>query len=111
MAVYRPKYRDKKTGELIESQVWWYKFAIAGRQVRESTKTHLLTLAREAEQNRRRELEWAFVGAPMQKRASRVNSVAGILESYLAGYEHGALRRARLCHLGGRCVPQIMQAA
>ena len=27
MAVYRPKYRDQKTGELVESEIWWYEFS------------------------------------------------------------------------------------
>ena len=26
MAVFRPKYRDKETGELKESKIWWYNF-------------------------------------------------------------------------------------
>jgi hypothetical protein len=56
MSVYKPKYRDPKTGKLVESGIWWYEFRIAGRRIRESSKTHLLTIAREAEQDRRREL-------------------------------------------------------
>jgi integrase len=87
MALFQPKFTDGKTGKRVTSRVWWYEFSFAGRRVRESTKTHLLTLAREAEQNRRRELERAFVGAPIQKRASRVNSVADMVKSYLIGYE------------------------
>ena len=104
-------------------KVWWYKFSFAGREIRESSKTHLLTLAREAEQNRRRELERAFVGAPMQKRASRVNSVAEILKSYLIGYEldhHGReqsilFAKGRLAHvkrlLGGSLLPDLAEDA
>jgi integrase len=123
MAVYRPKFRDPKTGKLVESHVWWYEFSIAGRRVRESTKTHLLTLAREAEQNRRRELERAFVGAPIKKRASRVNSVAEILKSYLAGYELDhrdrqqsvLFAKGRLAHvkrlLGGSLLPDLTEDA
>jgi integrase len=87
MAVYKPKYRDKRTGELKESRIWWYDFSFAGRRIQESTKTHLLTLAREAEQNRKRELERAFVGAPLQKRETRIDSVAAIVKSYLKRYE------------------------
>jgi hypothetical protein len=33
MAVYRPKYRNPKTGELLESQVWWYDFSFAGQRI------------------------------------------------------------------------------
>ena len=38
-------------------QVWWYEFIFAGRRVRESVKTHSKTVAKLAEQKRRRELE------------------------------------------------------
>ena len=54
MSVYRPKYRDKETGKLVESAVWWYEFSFAGKRIRESAKTHLKTVAKEAEKNRRR---------------------------------------------------------
>jgi integrase len=123
MAVYKPKYRDPNTGELVESETWWYDFSLAGRRVRESTKTHLLTLAREAEHNRRRELERAFVGAPMQNRERRVNSVADILKSYLVGYEldHRGrdqsilFAKGRLAHvkrlLGGSLLPDLTEDA
>ena len=39
MAVYRPKYRDKETGELMESKIWWYNFTFAGRRIQESSKS------------------------------------------------------------------------
>jgi integrase len=123
MAVYRPKYRDQKTGELKVSRIWWYHFSFAGRRIQESAKTHLLTLAREAEQNRRREMERAFVGAPMQKRETRVDSVADIVKSYLMGYEldHRGreqsilFAKGRLAHvtrlLGSSLMPDMTEAA
>jgi len=123
MSVYRPKYRDSKNGELVQSDIWWYEFSFAGRRVRESSKTHLLTLAREAEHNRRRELERAFVGAPMQKRETRIDSVAQILKSYLAAYEldHRGRQQSvlfakgRLAHvkrlLGGALLPDLTEDA
>jgi integrase len=123
MAVYKPTYRDKKTGEVKDSRIWWYDFSFAGRRIQESTHTHLLTLAREAERNRRREMERAFVGAPMQKRETRVNSVAGILKSYLAAYEldHRGRQQSilfakgRLAHvkrlLGAALLPDLTEDA
>ena len=123
MAIYRPKYKDPKTGQLVESETWWYDFSLAGRRVRESSKTHLLTLARAAEHNRRRELERAFVGAPMQNRERRVNSVTEILESYMAGYkldhrgrEQSILfSKGRLAHvkrlLGASLLPDMTEDA
>lgn len=45
MALFR--YPGKKT--------WWYEFHFAGQKVRESAKTKSKTLARRAEQKRRRD--------------------------------------------------------
>ena len=97
MAIYQPKYRelvkDPKTGKmvwtgkLLSTDTWWYNFTFAGRRIRESAKTNLKTLAREAENNRRRELERAFVGAPMEKRERRVLSVRDVTGPYLEQYK------------------------
>ena len=37
MAVYRPKYKDPKTGELKQAAVYWYDFVRDGQRYREST--------------------------------------------------------------------------
>ena len=37
-------------------EVYWYKFRFAGREIRESAKTKLKTLAKKAEEKRKREL-------------------------------------------------------
>ena len=56
---------------------YWYRFRFAGRFIHESTRTHSKTLAREAERNRRRELEERINGIrkrglpPTFERASR----------------------------------------
>ena len=57
---------------------WWYRFRFGGRTVHESAKTTSKTLAREAERQRRRELEesWNHVGGrrklpPTFERASK----------------------------------------
>ena len=40
MAVYRPQYKDKKTGKMQHTKVWYYEFVFAGRLVKESAKTN-----------------------------------------------------------------------
>jgi integrase len=107
----------------VESETWWYEFSFGNRRIRESAKTHLLTLAREAEHNRRRELERAFVGAPMQKRKTRINSVRDVVKSYLLRYEldHRGrdqsilFARGRLAHvtrlLGSSLLPDLTEDA
>src|SRR5512142_747431 len=87
MAVYRPKYRDKKIGELVESEIFWYEFTFAGKRIRESAKTTRKTIATEAENNRRLELEKTLAGVPVEKRETRINSVADVLKSYTTRYE------------------------
>lgn len=64
MAVYRPKYKDPKTGELVRSSIWWYEFTYAGSRIRESSKQAKKTLAVEAEKRRRKELEQSYAGVP-----------------------------------------------
>ena len=87
MAVYKPKYRDPKTGDLVESNIWWFEFSLAGKRIRESAQTPLKTIAREAEQDRRRELEKTLAGMPIEKRENRINSVADLVKTYLERYE------------------------
>ena len=123
MSVYRPKYKDPKTGKLVEAEFWWYRFYFAGKRVRESTKTHLKTLAKGAEKQRRAEMEKAFVGAPVERREGRVNSVAEIVKAYSLRYalDHRGRQQSilfskgRLAHvtrlLGAKMVPDLTEDA
>ena len=88
--------------------VWWYKFRFAGRLVRESAKTESKTIARDAEKQRRRELEQGFNNLG-DHRAERVESLSTVADTYLASYElkHRSIVYARYAlghvkrHLGG----------
>ncbi len=42
------------------SNIWWYEFWFAGRRIQESSKSPSKTVAKQAEQQRRRELEFGF---------------------------------------------------
>ena len=61
--------------------VWWYEFIFAGRRVRESVKTHSKTVAKLAEQKRRRELEEGFNGLE-DTRDQRVRSMKDLASAY-----------------------------
>jgi integrase len=87
MGIYQPQYRDKKTGELKTSEVWWYSFTFAGRRIQESSKSPRKTVARAAEENRRLELEKTFAGMPAEKRSNRIKSVNEIVKDYSVRYE------------------------
>jgi integrase len=89
MSVYRPKFRDPKTGELIESAIWWYEFVFAGKRHRDSTKQKLKTLAGEVEKDERRKVERAYAGLPTESRAQRVRTVSEALKAYQQGYQTG----------------------
>ncbi|MGA2881080.1 MAG: site-specific integrase [Bryobacteraceae bacterium] len=86
MSVYRPTYREPKTGELKQSAVWWYSFTFAGQRVQESSKSKLKTIAGEAEKNRRRTLEEAYAGIQREKPDHRIRTVRVALEAYRKHY-------------------------
>ena len=44
--IFRPKYKDKKTGDVKESAVWWIKYHKNGKPYFESAKTTEETKAR-----------------------------------------------------------------
>jgi integrase len=66
-------------------EIWWYEFLFARRRVRESAKTTSKTVAKQAEKNRRRELENGFNGI-QDNRDERVHSIKELATAYLADY-------------------------
>lgn len=67
-------------------ETWWYEFVFAGKRVRESAGTPSKTVAKEAEKTRRRDLEKTLVGIPVEKRETRVQSVADVVRRYSKDY-------------------------
>jgi hypothetical protein len=65
--------------------VWWYEFLFARRRVRESAKTTSKTVAKQAEQNRRRELERGFNGVE-DNREDRIRTIKELGRDYLDEY-------------------------
>jgi integrase len=66
-------------------KTWWYEIWFAGRRIRESSKTGSKTVAKAAEQKRRRELEEGFNNLE-DVRQERVRAVREIADEYLASY-------------------------
>jgi integrase len=85
VAVYRPSYKDPKTGQRKRSNVWWYQFVFAGRRIQESSKSTRKTVAVLAERNRRQELERAFNNVD-DTRKERVKTVDQMAAAYLEDY-------------------------
>ncbi|HTF62656.1 MAG TPA: tyrosine-type recombinase/integrase [Edaphobacter sp.] len=65
--------------------VWWYKFYFAGQRIRESAKSSSKTIAKNAEQQRRRELEAGFHNLK-EVRQQRIRRLDEIVDEYLVGY-------------------------
>jgi integrase len=95
MAVYRPTYRDPKTGETRQQKVWWYEFTFAGKVIRESAKTTRKTIAVEAEKRKRLELERAYAGLPVEAAAMRINTVLDCTSAYRESYEQGHREKSK----------------
>lgn len=117
MPVYQPTFKDpKETGEQRFVAVWWYNFTFAGKRIRESAKTTSKTLARLAEQKRRRELEEGFNGL-RDKRNDRVRTIKEIAVEYLEEYKvrHKAITFAEYAlshvtrHLGAQMAADVTE--
>ena len=66
-------------------KIWWYEFLFARRRVRESAKTTSKTVAKLAEQKRRRQLEDGFNGVE-DNREERIRTLKELGKAYLDDY-------------------------
>lgn len=96
---------------------WWYSFIFCGKRIQESAKTPSKTIARKAEENRRRELEKTLAGIPIEARTKRILSVSDVVVPYPEKYSvnhrpksvisaHGLLGHIQR-HLGGTLLPDL----
>jgi integrase len=72
-------------GVFQRGRVWWYKFYFAGREISESSRSRSKTVAKEAEKQRRRELEEGFHNLG-KAREQRIRPLKEIIDEYLVGY-------------------------
>jgi len=66
--------------------VWWYEFRFAGRRIQESSKSPSKTIARTAEQKRRRELEEGFNNFT-DTRHERIRIFSDVADEFFNGYK------------------------
>ncbi len=66
--------------------VWWYEFWFAGRRIQESSKSPSKTIARTAEQKRKRELEEGFNNFT-DTRHERVRTFNEVADEFFNGYK------------------------
>jgi Phage integrase, N-terminal SAM-like domain len=92
--------------------IYWYRFRFAGRMIHESTRTQSKTLAREAERQRRRELEtkWNHVERrtlpPTLERAS--SAWLAVEKPRLAKRTYEIYEVAVRCHLVPALGPRLL---
>jgi integrase len=84
--IYRPTYRDSKTGSQKTSEIWWIDFTIGNKRIRESAQTTRKTIALAYEDRRRLELERAFAGLPTEAPERRINTAGELVAKYLSHY-------------------------
>jgi hypothetical protein len=120
MAVYRPKYKNPKTGKRVQSSVYWFEFSYAGKRIRESSKQTKKTLAKVAEDNRRKELERAYAGLPTSDAPKdRIRTVKAALAAYEKAYPVNHRQKSvdvvsercphLLRHLGSLLMPDLTE--
>ena len=66
--------------------VWWYEFWFAGRRIRESSKSPSKTVAKGAEQKRKRELEAGFNNFT-DRRRERVRTFSDMADEFFDAYK------------------------
>lgn len=87
------------------SPYYYYEFVFDGHRVQESAKTTSITIAREAERLRRRELEQARAGVPVETRRERIRGVADAVKGYLSTYPLG--HRAKSTVFANGCLAHV----
>ena len=86
-------------------KIWWYEFWFAGQRIQESSRSSSKTVARAAEQKRRRELEEGFNNVD-DNRHERVRTVREVGEEYLASYK---LRNPKSAVYAGYAVGHVQR--
>jgi integrase len=77
--------------------VWWYKFWFNGQLIRESSKSDSKTVAKDAEQARRRELERAYNHIPKRERMPLFCHAADLWLASKAGLAEKSRERYEQC--------------
>jgi integrase len=95
-------------------RIWWYEFSFAGKRIQESSKSTSKTLAKQAQQKRRRELEQGF-NSIEGVRGQLIRSLREVSQEYLESYslrhrsptfaEHAVKHLVR--HLGDKMIVDI----
>jgi len=81
--IWQPRYRDKKTGEVKESAVWWIRYRVRGEDVKISTHTGDYDTAFALLQRKKSEVTQGV----RQDRDSERVKIASLLDILIADYQ------------------------
>jgi integrase len=87
-SIYRPKYKDKTTGGVRESAIWWALYYVHGRRRRETTETTDYNEAKDFVKKREGQ---AASGVPMPRNARRI-TFAELAADVVNDYQKNELR-------------------
>ena len=91
-SIFKPEYRDRKTGELRKARFFWIQYRVNSRPVRENTHSEKITVAKHLLQRRIGEIHvGAWVGPKTQK-----TTIADIVEAVFRDYRINGLKSVRL---------------
>src|SRR5487761_1520384 len=91
-SIYRPEYRDRKTGEWRKARCFWIQYRVNSRPVRENTHSEKVTVAKHLLQRRIGEISvGAWVGPKTQK-----TTIADMAESLFRDYRINGLKSVKL---------------
>ena len=97
--IYKPKYTDKKTGEVKESQVYWIKYYRNGKPYRESTKSKKFKEAKRLLNKREDEISDGKVPGIYFDKITFDDLAAGLLNDYRINGQNVGDVKKRLNHL------------
>lgn len=113
--IYKRKWKDQKTGEVVEGEVWWIKYYRNGKPYRESSKTESITKAEKLLKKREGEIaEGKLPGIIFEK-----VTFDELAKDYITDYrvnEKDTLAKAERCvkylkkEFGGMRAPEISTA-
>lgn len=87
-SIYRPKFRDRKTGELRECSFFWIQYQRYGSTVRENTHSDKITVAREILKKRIGEIANGSWVSPVDRKIT----VSELIDSLFSSYRVDGIR-------------------
>jgi integrase len=106
MSIYRPSYRDKKTGKRRQSKVWRYHFTFNGKRVQASTRQTNKNTAKAIEAAHRTRLAKGEVGLAERRPAPKLREFA---QSFADSISVRCAAKPRTIEFYANCLGRLLQ--